>query len=145
MRSLWIVSLVALVAGCGGSGGGSGPGGLSGAGFGPVSADSPFQGSYEGTWWDGRAYQDAMRITVQQDGRISGEVEDPFIPTPAAVTGNVRDDGSLAATYQFVDRDRWTVTGTVFWDNDSRLVLKGTLTARSSGGTQTLQIVLTRQ
>lgn len=138
-----IILLTSFLAGCGGSGGSSGPSGLSGAGFGPVSADSPFQASFEGYWIDGE--QDALRLTVRQDGRFTGEVEDPFIPTAAAVTGNVRDDGTLAAAYQFPDRDRVSVTGTVFWDNDSRLVLKGILRLRSSEGTRDVQIVLNRQ
>jgi hypothetical protein len=134
------LGLTLCAIGCGSGGGSGSPAAVGGSG--PVSADSPFKGTWTGYWWDG-AYQDALTVTVAQDGRVTGLVDDPFIPTQAAVTGTLRDDGSLAATYQFPDRDRVTVTGTVVVrDSDGRLV--GSLRARQGGDTGQIQIVLAR-
>lgn len=135
MKALLFVSLIGslfLVTGCGGGGGSS-----------PAAVNSPFAGQWAGGWIDQSSLRGSLSLVVGTDGRFSGQVSDPSAGATGTVSGSIRNNGSLQATYDYPATSPVSASGTVSMNAQGHLT--GTLTLRQDGETGSALVDLARR
>ena len=128
---------ISVLAGCGGGGSSD-----SGGGSSSRTSNSPFAGSYSGTFNDaGNAESGTVTVTVATDGKVTGSVTNTTEGKTGSVSGSVSDSGSLNITISYSD-ETITDRGTVAFASNGHLTGNVTEYAGSTQvGTATLDLV----
>ncbi|MGI4790061.1 MAG: hypothetical protein ACRYFS_14565 [Janthinobacterium lividum] len=123
-------SLIALfLAGCGGGGGNdSTP---------TVATNSPFAGTYIGTFTTTNPQSGTLNVTVATNGTLTGSGENTTVNEAETISGTVANSGSASVTFVYPTFTA-TASGTVAFSSNGHL--DGTLT-QSTGGSVTIDLI----
>lgn len=127
-----LLSLLLVVLGCGGSG---------------TLTHSPFEGQWAGTWESASLGEDGtVDMTIASNGAMTGAVRDQFGDT-ASLSGRVNNAGQVSGTVQYPGMQAVSLSGTLTFNQQGRLVGTFRLTARVDGTNYThdASFNLTRQ
>jgi len=117
------------LAGCGGGGGNNNNS--------PVTTNSPFAGTYVGTFSTTNPQSGTLNVTVGSDGKLTGTGHNDTIGQDETVSGSVTNTGAANVTFQYPSFSA-SASGTVAFASNGHV--DGTLT-QSSGGSVTLDLV----
>src|SRR5687768_2972377 len=111
-KLLFFVCAILVIAGCGGGGDD------------PFNNPSPFTGSWEGFIDAASNPREEMRLTISEDGRITGSEE--VGAATAAITGNVDRNGNFDMISRLAGTEDVRYRGDMFVNNNDRLIGQGT-------------------
>ena len=125
------VSLAAIaLVGCGGGGGG-------GNNNPPAPTNSPFAGTYVGTFSTSNSQSGTLNVTVGSDGKLTGTGHNSTTGQDETESGSVTNAGALNVIFSYPTFSA-SVSGTVAFASNGHL--DGTLT-QSNGGSVTIDLV----
>ena len=124
-------SLAALMlAGCGG-------GSSNNNGSAPVITNSPFAGTYIGTFSTTNPQSGTLNVTVGTNGTLTGSGQNTTIGQAETISGSISNSGATSVTFTYPSFSA-SASGTVAVAANGHL--DGTLT-QSSGGSVTIDLV----
>ena len=118
-----------LIAGCGGGGGNDNSS--------PVQTNSPFAGSYAGTFNTTNPQSGTLNVTVGSNGTLTGTGHNNTTGQDETISGSVTNAGAGSVTFVYPTFSA-SASGTVAFASNGHL--NGTLT-QSAGGSVTIDLV----
>jgi hypothetical protein len=124
MKLTWLIcGLAIFVAGCGG------------AGHTRFGTDSPFAGSYDGTWEDPIAVtQGNLDVVVSSDSEITGFIDHPSHGA-GSVTGLMATDGDISGKFTYPGNLVFNYSGSLVETSGG---LSGNVSVTQNGGGATV-------
>lgn len=117
------------LAGCGGGGGNDNNT--------PVVTNSPFVGTYAGTFSTTNPQSGTLNVTVGSDGKLTGTGRNTTIGQDETISGSITNTGATSVTFQYPTFSA-SASGTIAFASNGHVT--GTLT-QSAGGSVTLDLV----
>ena len=120
---------VTVITGCGGGGGSNDNS--------PAATNSPFAGSYLGTFSTTNPQSGTLNVTVGSNGTLTGTGHNNTAGQDETISGSVTNAGTGSVTFTYPTFSA-SASGTVAFASNGHLV--GTLT-QSSGGSVTIDLI----
>ncbi len=116
--------------------------GCAGVGGEGSSDNSPFAGSWSGTWVvTGTSDDGTVTVVVSSGGDIIGTMHDNDSGLDGTLDGTIQSSGSVNATAQYPSQPALTLSGILSLNGDT---ITGNLVQSGSGTPETLAMTLTR-
>jgi hypothetical protein len=107
-----------------------------GGGGATTVANSPFAGTYIGTFTVSDGEAGTANLTAATNGTIAGTIHNTTLVADGSISGNIQNNGTVSGAYQYTNEPAVGFSGTWALTNQQPPHLTGTVT--STVGNQTL-------